>query len=126
MRIIRHCRMERDGMEKIMSIYSVISCITCFIVAIMAMDNEVFDEDSILSDKIEFIRCVFMFQVFAYESLKGTINKAGIAIVEILLTFFVYPWSILFFVLLIFAKVIIFIFHIFWLIFRIRKDDDNA
>lgn len=115
-----------DNLDIIANVYFLISCIACFIVGIVALAYDVIDEDIVLSDIKEFIRCVFIFQVFAYEALKGTINKVGIVIVEILLTDFMFAWNIILFVLLFFVKVIVFISHVFWLIFRIREDDGNV
>lgn len=113
-------------MEVLESVYPFISFVAFCVLALAALGYESVDLEIVLSDRKEFIKCVFIFQVFVYEALKGTINKVGIAIVEILLTYFIYPWNVIFFVLLVFVKVIVFICHIFWLIFRIRKDDDNV
>ena len=126
MRIIRHCRMERDGMGDLVAIYFSISCIICFFLIIAALADDVCDEDAFLTDKTEFIRFVFIFQAYAYESLKDEINKAGIVIVESLIILFLFPWNVIIFIVLVIIKLISLFFYGFWLIFRIRKDDNNA
>lgn len=49
--------------------------------------GDVLDDDEILSNPKDFVRCIFMYQIQVKSFLEDYINTVGLVIVEILTTF---------------------------------------
>lgn len=89
----------------------------------ISLDGTVFEENSILTDKHEFIKCVFMYQVASYQFLREEINVCGIVILEILITASVWPLNIMVLGILIIVLILKAICYIFWIVFRKKNKD---
>lgn len=89
----------------------------------IALDGTVFEESSILTDKFEFIKCVFMYQVVAYRFLSEEINFSGIIILETLITASVWFLNIIVFGTLIIVLILKVICYLFWIVFRKKNKD---
>ena len=90
---------------------------------IIYLDESVFDDNNILSNKHEFIKCVFMYQVALYQFLREEINVCGIVILEILITASVWFLNIMVFGILIIILILKVICHMFYIVFRKRNKD---
>lgn len=90
---------------------------------IIILDGTIFDMDSVLTDKKDFLCCIFMYQVFVFDS-KEYVNKIGVGILEILTILSVWHLNIIIFALLIFLEAIRFIIFLFLKIFG-KKNDNN-
>ena len=87
--------------------------------------GEIYDINECLSDKKEFIYCLFQWQIFTWKKAKDTINTAGIIILEILMTIFALPYNILFLIVLIIGEIIRFVIWCFMKCFRkMEKTND--
>ena len=91
----------------------------------ISISDEIYEMDLVLTDKEEFVRCVFMYQFTVYELLKDEIKKTGIIILEILTTLNVWFLNIFIFVIVGCLWIIKLICYLFWLIFR-KREDENA
>lgn len=106
-------------MKILFGLLTIISLFFTFISAfIISIDDNVYDIETCLSNKKEFLKCVFMFQVALYMNTKQDINIAGIIILEIIITILTWYWSIFMFIILfaglcveIFVKLFIFCFR---------------
>lgn len=90
---------------------------------VINIDGTVYEDTYILTDIHEFIKCVFMYQIGAYQFLKEEINTIGIVILEILITASVWFLNVIIFVLLIAILILKTMCHLFWLVFRKRNKD---
>lgn len=79
-----------------------------FILPQSAVDG-LYNMDSCLSDKRDFICCIFQWQLFVWEETKDTINMAGIIILEILMTAFALPYNIIALIALVIGEIIRFV-----------------
>lgn len=92
---------------------------------VISLSDEIYEMDLVLTDKNEFVRCVFMYQFTVYELLKDEINKTGIIILEVLTTLNVWFLNVLIFAVTVFLRIVKLICHLFWLIFR-KREGENA
>lgn len=67
----------------------------------ISISDLVFEIESVLKSKSDFIRCVFMYQFAVYELLSDCINTKGIIILEIITTLSVWFLNIIVFLLLV-------------------------
>ena len=111
-------------MSKFITLYIAIAIIYGIITGFaITLSDEVFDLEKALKSKSDFIRCIFMWQFAAYILLDELINKAGIIIVEVIITFVVLPMSIMIFAILVICLIIKGICILFYKIFRKREGD---
>lgn len=91
----------------------------------ISLCGEVYEMEDCLKNKEDFIHCIFMYQ-YVVAILLGDygINKAGIAVAEILTALSVWFLNIMIFAWLCFELLLKGIFYLFWLIFR-KRDDEN-
>lgn len=87
---------------------------------VISVSDETYEMDLVLTDKNEFVRCIFMYQFAVYELLKDEINKTGIIILEILTTLSVVFLNVFIFAIIIFLFAIKMICYLFWIAFRKR------
>lgn len=87
----------------------------------ISMEGNVYDDNRILSDLSEFIKCVFMYQVDAYKELNKEINIIGIVILEILITISVWFLNVMIFLCLIIVLILKMICNLFLTVFKIKK-----
>ncbi len=112
------------GLSKIIPLYIAIVIVYGIITGFaITLSDEVFDLEKVLKSKSDFIRCIFMWQFAAYILLDELINKAGIIIVEVIITFVVLPMSIMIFAILVICLIIKGICILFYKIFRKREGD---
>lgn len=85
------------------------------------LDGTVYEVDDVLTDKHDFIKCVFMYQVASYQFLREEINVCGIVILEILITASVWFLNIMVLGILIILLILKAICHMFYIVFRKRN-----
>lgn len=90
---------------------------------IINIDGTVYEDSSILTDKHDFIKCVFMYQVASYQFLREEINVCGIVILETLITASVWFLNIMVLGILIIVLILKAICYIFWIVFRKKNKD---
>lgn len=88
---------------------------------IIYLNESTFDDNNIFSNKHEFIRCVFMYQVASYQVLREKTNVCGIVILEILITASVWYLNVIIFGILIIILILKAICHMFYIVFRKRN-----
>ena len=88
---------------------------------IVCLNESTFDDNNIFSNKHEFIRCVFMYQISAYQFLSEEINTVGIVILEILITASTWYLNVIIFGILIIILILKAICHMFYIVFRKRN-----
>lgn len=91
-------------------------CIVC--------SDEIFKTDLVLTDKNEFVRCIFMYQFTVYMLVEDEINMAGIIILEVLTTLSVWFLNILILVIIVFLWIVKAICHLCWIIFRKSEGEE--
>ena len=91
---------------------------------IISIGTDVYDIETCLSNKKEFLKCVFMFQVTLYMMTKQDINIAGIIILEIIITILTWYWSIFMFIILLTGLCVKIIVKLFIFCFR-KKEKIN-
>lgn len=89
----------------------------------ISISDEIYEMDLVLTDKKEFVRCIFMYQFAVYYLLKGKINKAGMIILEIFVTLSVWFLNVIVFAFLLALLILRGICCLFWLIFRVKEGD---
>lgn len=88
---------------------------------VINIDGNVYEDIYILTDMHEFIKCVFMYQIAAYQFLSEEINAIGIVILEILITASVWFLNVIIFMGLIIILILKLICYLFWVVFRKRN-----
>ena len=115
------------GLSKIIPLYiaivSVYGIITGFSIS---LSDEIFDLEKVLKSNGDFIRCIFMWQFAAYILLDDLINKAGIIIVEVIITFVALPMNIMIFAILVICLAIKGICVCFYKVFRKRNEESEV
>lgn len=117
-------------METIVNILTVYYTLVFTIVGVcgslaIAFLEEVYDSDCCLSNKEDFIHCIFMYQFAIKYLLEDEINIVGMAILEILTTLSVWFLNIGIFLILLFCLLIKGICYGFWLIFRKKSVNEE-
>ena len=111
-------------MEILFSLLTIISLLFTVVSSfIISIGNDVYDIETCLSDKKEFLKCVFMFQVALYMMTEQDINTVGIIILEIIITILTWYGSIFMFIILVaglFVKIFVKLF-----IFCFRKKENR-
>lgn len=91
---------------------------------VITFSGEVYDMDNCLSNKTDFIHCIFMYQIAIKYLFEDQINTVGIVILEVLTTLSVWVLNIGIFFILLFCLLLKGICYGFWLIFRKRNEVD--
>lgn len=103
--------------------------IFCFIGVIcslpIAAQEEVCDIDKVLISADNFVKCIFMYQIFVWKLLHKDINAVGIILAEILVTASVWFLNIGISLILIGALIIKHGWRLFCIIFKKKEEFDN-
>lgn len=91
----------------------------------ITLSEEVYDMECCISNKTDFIHCIFMYQFAIKYLLEDEINAVGIVILEIVTTLSAWFLNIGIFFILLFCLLIKGICFGFWLIFRKKNDDEE-
>lgn len=89
----------------------------------ISISDLVFEIDSVLKSKSDFIRCVFMYQFAIYELFSDCINTKGIVILEIITTLSVWFLNIIVFLLLVTLLILKKICILFYKLFNKENDE---
>lgn len=108
----------------IMSYYAIVFVIVGILGSLLFnIDGDIFNEEEILKNKSDFIKCVFMYQLRVWISLNDEINIIGMVILEILTTLSVWFLNIGIFLILLFCLLLKGACYGFWLIFRKKNNN---
>lgn len=110
------CFMPYLGMSLILGFMS------CFPIV---LSEQVFNLDEVLTNKNDFIRCLFMWQFAVYDFEVEYINKLGIIIVETLVSIVIFPANIITFGMLTIFLISKGICIVFYEFFKIKNDDES-
>lgn len=83
-------------------------CIGILIPMFSVCEN-LYDINNCLSDKREFIRCLLQWQVWVWEETNDSINKAGIIILEVLMTVLALWCNVIALIMLIIGEIVRFL-----------------
>lgn len=109
-----------------MSYYAIVFVVVGILGSLLFnIDGDIFNEEEILKNKSDFIKCVFMYQLRVWISLNDEINIIGMAILEILTTLSVWFLNIGIFFILLFCLLIKGVCYGFWLIFTKKSNDEE-
>lgn len=107
-----------------MSYYAIVFVIVGILGSLLFnIDGDIFNEEEILKNKSDFIKCVFMYQLRVWISLNDEINIIGMVILEILTTLSVWFLNIGIFLILLFCLLLKGACYGFWLIFRKKNNN---
>lgn len=89
---------------------------------VLCLDGQYYEMEYVLSDKRDFIGCIFGFQMFVWDiSKEYNINIFGAILMEIFITAFAIYYSVLTFIVLMIAFAVKYFCKAFVFIFRKRK-----
>lgn len=89
-----------------------------------AMFEQIYSIDNCLTEKEQFLRCLFQWQVCVWEETSDFINLTGRIILVSIISVLCLPFNILTLVMLIICEVIRFVIWIFIKCFGKKEEDD--